>query len=380
MEYTELRDFSHAELIETGVPGPPGPPGDVASAVIHDGTPGVADWLKVKSVNPLVVERAAAPSSAAPANMVTTDTVQTITGQKTFTAATATTVGLIVQGAVGQTANFQEWRNSAGEVVARLAPDFLALGDKSKSWGFTLSVASRGVLATFAASHAQLANEVGFSYGDHSMYPYSHYITGSRNVPANPKNEVLRIAASRPVEVPLTLRAAVAQTGDFLQLQDSAGAVVAAVAPTGGLRARNIEMSVGSITVAGEHKLTMLTRDNIGWEVNTGGGAVDINPSPYARQMRFYSGITQGLIFRTSTRIGGEHAAAEVPLIVKGVAAQTADLLQAQDSAGVIQSLISPTGEYENVGAGRGIILRSPNGTRYRITVSDAGALAAVAA
>lgn len=32
------------------------------SMVSHDGTPAVGDWLRVKSVNPLVVERAAAPS------------------------------------------------------------------------------------------------------------------------------------------------------------------------------------------------------------------------------------------------------------------------------------------------------------------------------
>lgn len=35
----------------------------------------------------------------------------------------ATNVGLTVQGASGQTANLQEWKNSAGAVVAAIAPD-----------------------------------------------------------------------------------------------------------------------------------------------------------------------------------------------------------------------------------------------------------------
>lgn len=41
---------------------------------------------------------------------------------------------------------------------------------------------------------------------------------------------------------------------------------------------------------------------------------------------------------------------------------------------------INPNGEYENKTAGAGPIIKSPNGTRYRITVSDAGAITATAA
>lgn len=47
---------TQAELDAHGHPAP-------AAMVAHDGTPAVGDWLRVKSVNPLVVEKAAAPSS-----------------------------------------------------------------------------------------------------------------------------------------------------------------------------------------------------------------------------------------------------------------------------------------------------------------------------
>jgi hypothetical protein len=41
---------------------------------------------------------------------------------------------------------------------------------------------------------------------------------------------------------------------------------------------------------------------------------------------------------------------------------------------------INADGEYEHMTAGKGIILRSPDGTRYRITVADGGAVSAVTA
>lgn len=45
------------------------------------------------------------------------------TGGATITASGAAVVPLTVQGVAGQTANLQEWRNSAGTVVAAIASD-----------------------------------------------------------------------------------------------------------------------------------------------------------------------------------------------------------------------------------------------------------------
>jgi hypothetical protein len=38
---------------------------------------------------------------------------------------------------------------------------------------------------------------------------------------------------------------------------------------------------------------------------------------------------------------------------------------------------INPDGEFEHLTSGKGIILKSPNGTRFRITVADNGTLSA---
>lgn len=45
------------------------------------------------------------------------------TGGSVITNATTATVPLTIQGAAGQTANLQEWKTSAGDVVAAIGPD-----------------------------------------------------------------------------------------------------------------------------------------------------------------------------------------------------------------------------------------------------------------
>ena len=49
------------------------------------------------------------------------------TGGSSILNTTSTNVGLTVQGAVSQTANLQEWKNSSGTVVAAIAPDGVLL-------------------------------------------------------------------------------------------------------------------------------------------------------------------------------------------------------------------------------------------------------------
>lgn len=49
-------------------------------------------------------------------------------------------------------------------------------------------------------------------------------------------------------------------------------------------------------------------------------------------------------------------------------------------NAGGPVAKVNPNGEYENLTAGAGPIIKSPNGTRYRVTATDAGALALSAA
>lgn len=73
-------------------------------------------------------------------------------------------------------------------------------------------------------------------------------------------------------------------------------------------------------------------------------------------------------------------SATAIPVTVRAALNQSADLTQWQNNAGAPISRISAAGEFESLVAGAGVYLKSPNGTRYRVTVSDTGALTVAAA
>lgn len=56
-------------------------------------------------------------------NFVTLNTAQTITGLKTVQPAVATQVGLVVKGAASQSADLQQWQDSAGAIKAKMLLD-----------------------------------------------------------------------------------------------------------------------------------------------------------------------------------------------------------------------------------------------------------------
>lgn len=67
----------------------------------------------------------------------------------------------------------------------------------------------------------------------------------------------------------------------------------------------------------------------------------------------------------------------QVPFLVKGAANQTAPLLEARDAANTVKATIDKEGNYIANSNGGAIYLRSPNGQRWRITVSDTGVISA---
>lgn len=72
-------------------------------------------------------------------------------------------------------------------------------------------------------------------------------------------------------------------------------------------------------------------------------------------------------------------SSAAVALIAKGVNSQSANLQEWQNFGGTALASISKDGELEETTAGKGIILKSPDGTRYRITVANGGTLTTTA-
>jgi len=82
-----------------------------------------------------LADGSAATDGAAFGQIVTLATAQTITGLKTVTPASTSTVGLIVQGLASQSANIQDWRNSGGTARAYITNGFVI----TSSDGFRMS-------------------------------------------------------------------------------------------------------------------------------------------------------------------------------------------------------------------------------------------------
>jgi hypothetical protein len=66
-------------------------------------------------------------------------------------------------------------------------------------------------------------------------------------------------------------------------------------------------------------------------------------------------------------------------VVVKGAPSQSAELQQWVDSSGNVLASVNNTGDVEVTDATKGIILKSPNGSRWRITVGNTGTLTTTA-
>lgn len=114
--------------------------------------------------------------------------------------------------------------------------------------------------------------------------------------------------------------------------------------------------------------------------IGIGSGFFDFNMSN--RLMRFF---TNSAAFSSSPVACFLHEAfsppASTPLMVhRAPAGFAADLHQWRVNTSTILALISKDGEFEVTTASKGVIIKSPDGTRYRIKVANGGALSTEAA
>lgn len=83
------------------------------------------------------------PNASATARGVISTTAQTITGEKTFTAASAASKAVIVKGAASQSANLLEVQNSSAQVLNKIGSDgSVSMYDTAGANGFTVSNSS----------------------------------------------------------------------------------------------------------------------------------------------------------------------------------------------------------------------------------------------
>jgi len=212
-----------------------------------------------------------------------------------------------IQGAASQTANLQEWQNSAGTVLA--------------------SVAADGTLATNFLT----------ALGGAGTYPY--LALSSNSIVLNTRNAAY---------IGLVVQGTASQTADLLQIKNSSGTVVSRIASDGGIEAANgIFAGYGSyaafsaVTTAGflvgspgnpgliVRGATAQTADLLQLQNSSGSSLVKVD--------------AYGQLYSVQQQITQTNAGA-IPLQITGAPLQTADLLQIKNNAGTLLANVDALG------------------------------------
>ena len=192
----------------------------------------------------------------------------------------ASVLGLVIRGAASQTANLQEWQDSAGTVLSYIT----------------------------SAGNTQVP------------------IMGVGSTALNTLGGTLRVMNSGAAAVGVTVRGAASQTANLQQWQDSAGTVLASVDSTG-----TFTNSIAGNTTA------LSVSQNAGGRTLVFGSTGLLNNSAATVGSASYG--NNGLLELYNT--GG---AGRVVLWARGANGQTANLLELQNSAGVVLDAIGANG------------------------------------
>lgn len=265
-------------------------------------------------------------------------------GGTRFLVADAAAIPLLARGAASQTGSLQQWQNSAGSPAA--------LVDAGGGASFGTAGGSRFTV-----------NGVNFT------------------------TTAVSITSASTGWVGAAIRGLASQTADLQQWQDSTGANVASVTSSGagvfgaGGQIAGVRLSVNtaSATATGLAIKGFASQSNdlTQWQSNTGTVLALLTASGDFRGNSVHAAGSQ-LPAKLSAQPG---VATSIGAIIRGAASQTANLLEAQDSGGVLLAAITATGlprwvaanVQTTVGAAGGANALPATPTKYLKVVDDAG-------
>lgn len=218
---------------------------------------------------------------------------------------------LVTQGSASQTANLQEWQNSAGTVLSMVNQNGVFVG-----------------LSGFAGTSF---TSLGGSGGKITL-----------------DNSTVLMTAATAAQTPSTIQGVAGQTADLLQIKNSSGTVVSRIASDGGIEAANgIFAGYGSyaafsaVTTAGflvgspgnpgliVRGATAQTADLLQLQNSSGSSLVKVD--------------AYGQLYSVQQQITQTNAGA-IPLQITGAPLQTADLLQIKNNAGTLLANVDALG------------------------------------
>ena len=269
-------------------------------------------------------------------------------GGSTITASSASVKPLIIKGAASQTANLQEWQDSTGALVAAMwssgtfsTAGRVSIGNGSSGAKLDVLIASstqlglvvKGVISQ-TANLQEWQNSAGTILArvnqNGAIVSSSVGIFGAQTAIADTELSVYSTVATQKG---IVIKGAASQTADLQQWQNSAGTVLANVDASGNIYTSSTTIWAGYNRAADGSALYNFT---------TVAGATYAQAA-ITRSSGFNGNLTisqQG----TGAVVVQNGSAAAIGLIVKGTASQTANLQEWKDSAGTILSKVDSSG------------------------------------
>lgn len=225
-----------------------------------------------------------------------------------------TNPGIVIRGGASQSGNLQEWQNSAGTALVKVAADgHLIVGSFNNSGWISVNpdgAARIPIRITLAAS--QTADSIR--------------IDNSSNAALFRINNAGQIQPPLSASIGLVVKGLDSQTGDLQQWQDSSGTILTKIMSNGSLFVNSTGTSNDPITIqrASATRFKVDPYGNVFAIALTAGDVVNA-----------ISGTTAGIYTGTASNIG---------LVIKGSVSQTANLQEWQDSSGNILVRIASSG------------------------------------
>lgn len=316
-----------------------------------------------------------------------------LSGNATVKSTVAATVGLIAKGATAQTADLQQWQDSAAKVMAKFGPSGVFVVQPSVTTIGAPVATSTAEFQTTADSRITLGEiSAGASHPALTFYRTASGVNAGSAfriaLPGSINNLEVQVSTSQSATygtetfVPrlkvgygvtaqpsLSVHGMVSQTGDLQQWLNNAGTKLAQVDSGGGFYAQAGVFAEGTPAWLGARLSVKLavptevgclvigapaqTADLQSWQTSAGAiqakidayGSLYLTGGLLSRYFWAYTGTGAYLDLSSgAVAIHNRDNVANVPLFIRGMAAQTGDLQQWQNSAGTVLARVFANG------------------------------------
>lgn len=271
-------------------------------------------------------------------------------GGDIITAATASTTPLTIRGAASQTADLLVWQNNSGTTFGRIS--------------------SNGVLIN-QFNYFQNVQSLGGGSG--------LYLDGSSTIAFN----------TAPSQVVFKVAGYASQTANLQEWQNSAGTALTKIDNNAGFYAQYIEAkNTAGVLVSGESQIKIASPDGLKdirfWNRNDAGGLYYYNSSGGSKNIlriahstdpRIVTQTWQDFTSGSSANYGGRvnidtSITTAIGMVIRGVASQTANLQEWQDSTGAVLANIMSNGSLFVNSTGTAndpITIQRASATRFKV-------------